>query len=377
MNTIKILIAADFHPHGVIGEMIVKHNYSFFDDVQPIISASDYAILNMESPVVTNARSKEIVKNGPCLKCPAETINAIKQAGFKGVTLANNHFYDYGEDGVMNTLNACSKAGLDYVGGGKNIEEASRILYKEIKGIRIAFVNFCENEFSIASTEKGGSAPLNPVTNYYQIKEARANADYVIVIVHGGTEGYQLPTPRMQDTYRFFVDSGADVVINHHQHCLSGYELYHEKPIFYGLGNFCFPQDVGESTPLWENGYMVQLKIGETVSFELIPYNQCGKEPKVKLLNNKNNFEIQIKHLNDIINNRNELEGSFEKMASENRRDMSLEPLQNRYVRALQRHHWLPTLIGRRQFLDIVNFINCESHLDILKSNLRNKLIQK
>lgn len=43
----------------------------------------------------------------------------------------------------------------------------------------------------------------------------------------------------MQEIYRFFVDIGADAVINHHQHCYSGYEVYKEKPIFYGLGNFC------------------------------------------------------------------------------------------------------------------------------------------
>jgi poly-gamma-glutamate synthesis protein (capsule biosynthesis protein) len=44
----------------------------------------------------------------------------------------------------------------------------------------------------------------------------------------------------MVETYRFFIEAGADAVVNHHQHCICGYEVYKGKPIFYGLGNFCF-----------------------------------------------------------------------------------------------------------------------------------------
>ena len=51
------------------------------------------------------------------------------------------------------------------------------------------------------------------------VEEAKKKADFVLVIVHGGSEHFQLPTPRMQATYRFFVDAGADAVVNHHQHC--------------------------------------------------------------------------------------------------------------------------------------------------------------
>lgn len=52
--------------------------------------------------------------------------------------------------------------------------------------------------------------------------------------MHGGHEHYQLPSLRMQETYRFFIDAGADVVVNHHQHCFSGYEIYNNKYIFMG-----------------------------------------------------------------------------------------------------------------------------------------------
>ena len=82
--------------------------------------------------------------------------------------------------------------------------------------------------------------PLLPIQQFYKIQEAKENADYVLVIVHGGIEHYQLPTSRMIETYRFFIDAGADAVVNHHQHCYSGYERYKSKPIIYGLGNLLF-----------------------------------------------------------------------------------------------------------------------------------------
>ena len=97
-------------------------------------------------------------------------------------------------------------------------------MYKRKDGETLAIINCCEHEFSIADDDSAGANPLNPIQQYYKIKEARLNADYVLVIVHGGHEMYQLPSLRMVDTYRFFIDAGADAVVNHHQHCFSGYE---------------------------------------------------------------------------------------------------------------------------------------------------------
>lgn len=68
----------------------------------------------------------------------------------------------------------------------------------------------------------------------------------------------------MVDTYRFFIDAGADAVINHHQHCISGYEHYQGKPIFYGIGNFFFPPIFKHTPKSWNEGYMVTLFLGES-----------------------------------------------------------------------------------------------------------------
>jgi len=241
---IKIIVAGDFCPNERVEKHINDQQYSeVFGNVRPIIESADYAVVNFECPVVLND-AQPIEKTGPTLKSGANAVKSIQFAGFNMATLANNHFYDYGEKGVSGTLITCAEHGIDTVGGGKNLTEAAKVFYKEIHGKKIAFINFCEHEFSIATETSGGSNPLDPVKNYNQILEARNNADYVFVVVHRGYEHYELPGLRMKETYRFFVEAGADVVINHHQHCYSGYKIYNGKPIFYSLGNFCFDKKI-------------------------------------------------------------------------------------------------------------------------------------
>ena len=159
---------------------------------------------------------------------------------------------------MLDTLMYLNDKQADFVGGGNSLRQASETLYKSIDGHTLAVINCCEHEFSIATETSSGANPLNPIQQYYKIQEARKNADYVLVIVHGGHEHYQLPSPRMKETYRFFVDAGADAVVNHHQHCYSGYEVYNGKPIFYGIGNFLFDRE-GVRNSIWNEGDMVLL----------------------------------------------------------------------------------------------------------------------
>ena len=126
------------------------------------------------------------------------------------------------------------------VGAGDNLQQASKPLYIKIKNKTIAILNFAEQEFSVAGKNTAGANPLNIIDNYHSIQDAKQQADILLVIVHGGHEGYPLPSPRMVQTYRFFAEIGASVVVGHHTHCASGFEVYHGVPIFYSLGNFIF-----------------------------------------------------------------------------------------------------------------------------------------
>lgn len=371
----NIIIAGDFCPRRRIVKLIENKQYeSIFTQVKELTDKVDYSIVNFESPVVIN-EAAPIKKTGPNLQCTENAVEAIKYAGFDCVTLANNHFYDFGDVGVKDTINTLNLYSIDFLGGGTNINEAKKTLYKEIKGKKVAFINFCEREWSIATELTGGSSPLNPIRNHYQIKEAKEKADYVIVIVHGGREHYQLPLPRMKETYQFFIDSGADAVVNHHQYCYSGYEIYKEKPIFYGLGNFCFDSKTAKRNKLWEEGVLLKLSINDKIDFELIPYVQCGENPNVEILKNKEEFNKKIKDLNIIINDKELLESRFiEQVKKERKGYISyLEPIRNKYILKLQQKRLLPSFIRGKYKKLILNLIRCESHKDILEETLKLK----
>ena len=171
----KVLVAGDYCPQLRITEMLSQSDYSFFDELKPCIQDSDYSIVNFECPVV-EGEVEPIQKCGPALRTQQNAIDSIVYAGFDGVTLANNHFKDFGNAGCEATLRELKSQVVDYVGGGLNLTEAQQILYKEIKGKQIAIVNFCENEFSIATDNEAGAAPMDVVDNYHQIIEARKNA---------------------------------------------------------------------------------------------------------------------------------------------------------------------------------------------------------
>lgn len=376
----KILIAGDFCPQNRVAEILEKGDYvSVLGEVKDIISDADYAIVNFECPV-TRGGERPIEKCGPNLQCSEKGIEAVKWVGFDCVTLANNHFLDYGKEGVIHTFEACKKYSVDTVGGGMNLQEASKILYKEIKDKTLAIVNCCEHEFSIATEESAGSNPLNPIQQYYDIQKARKEATYVVVIVHGGHEHYQLPSLRMQDTYRFFIDAGADAVINHHQHCYSGYEIYKGKPIFYGIGNFCFDfPTFARKNPNWAYGYMVDLDIdGDDVKFNLHPYKQSTEVPEVKMIAN-NPFAGHIDELNSIISNRKILrQAQVEYYESEGPQALSVfQPFRSRLAFAARRFKLMPSLMSNKWRLALYNYIVCEAHFDKVKFFLQNTQKQK
>jgi len=369
----KILVAGDFVPSQRIATQIEQGNYRCLDNVKPIIQTVDYAIVNFESPVVTHPDVKPIEKTGPSLKCSGKAMECVAQAGFHCVTLANNHFRDFGDVGVVDTLQACVLNNVDYVGGGKNIAEAEKILYKKINGQILAVINLCENEWSIASENRGGAAPLNIIRNYYAIQDAKKIADVVLVIVHGGHEFYQLPSPRMVNTYRFFIDAGADAVVNHHQHCYSGYEVYNGKPIFYGLGNFCFDKNVGKNELLWIHGYLLELQINDTINFCLYPYKQCDENlASIHMLKNRNWFDIELQKLNLIISDSHQLQYNFElfELKEEGKAKNILVPYSNIILKKISDKGFLPSFITKNRVKKLLAYVQCESHRDILLFDL-------
>lgn len=378
----NILIAGDFAPVARLAKMMEGKRFPevFPKGLRDVIKSADYSFVNFESPVVEEGY-KPIPKCGPNLKCPAEAAEAVRYAGFTGVTLANNHILDYGADGLRRTVECCRNQGLDVVGVGDNLKDAGKVLYLNKDGETLAVINCCEHEFSIATDTGAGANPLNPVRQFYRIQETKSHADHVLVIVHGGHEHFQLPSSRMVETYRFFIDAGADAVVNHHQHCYSGYEIYNGKPIFYGLGNFCFDEESLRNC-FWNQGYMVALDFSdEAAGFALYPYSQCNETASVELLHgeDRKGFDKELDALNHIISDEVQLNERLRTYYGKcSKGELSiLEPYDSRVTRKLYSLGLLPSFIKGRKIASVLNHIGCESHRDKMLFCLDKQLSKK
>ena len=373
----KVLVAGDFCQRFRVNEKIEQKEFgSMFDTIKPIISACDIKVVNFEFPIVIET-GKPIKKIGPTLKGSEFAVEAVKYAGFNVCTLANNHILDQGEACCLETKDLLEKGGIFTVGVGIDLNDAARILYIKSEGRKLAIINCCENEFSVATESTAGGNPLLPIQQFYKIQEAKENADYVLVIVHGGIEHYQLPTSRMIETYRFFIDAGADAVVNHHQHCYSGYERYKSKPIIYGLGNLLF-DNPNCRNDIWNDGYMVELNFeAEEIEFRLHPYTQCNEEPTIRLMteNQKNQFERSIEELNRTIASPVEINKALDAYSKRMRKFVlsSFTPWTNRLLLAAFVRGFLPSFLSAKRILNIKNRISCESHYDLTIRELKRK----
>ncbi|MBQ0030422.1 MAG: CapA family protein [Bacteroidales bacterium] len=370
----KILISGDFCDRYRVSEHIATYRFGeLFENARPLIEDADFSVVNFEFPIVTKDENP-IPKCGPNLKGQKASIDAIKYAGFNVCTLANNHILDQGEKCCVETKELLESAGIKTVGAGKDLADASKILYLQKGTERLAIINCCEHEFTIATDKSAGANPLNPVQQFYKIQEAKKNADYVLVIVHGGHEQFQLPSPRMKETYRFFIDAGADAVVNHHQHCYSGFEEYKSKPIFYGLGNLLF-DDPNARNSTWNEGYMVRLNFTiNSIAFDIIPYQQCNENVGVQILEDRHDFDLNLTRLNAIIADDSSLQKEvadyYESCA---KYQLSiLEPYKNRVFSKLFRIGLLPKVIKGKKKFAVLNHIHCESHIDKLIYALKN-----
>lgn len=363
---VNLIIAGDFVFLQESKHLDENSYESRFSDIKTIVENSDYSIVNLESPVI-KGQPTPINKLGPNLYSDSKAFSLLRFLGFKGVTLANNHFFDQGDQGVYDTINDCNKYGIAYFGGGYNISDASQTKIITVKDKQIAIINCCEKEFSVATDKHGGSNPLNPIAQYYAISEARKQADYVIVIVHGGIEHFQYPTIRMQETYRFFIDAGATAVINHHQHCYSGYEIYNNSPIIYGLGNFFFPRTKYSNT-FWNKGYLVRLILSNNTDIEIIPYNQCSDGVNISLLNTAEReiFDSKMANLCHVIAEHDELERVNVEFMDKSlcAYDWIFQSYKNKYLRALANKGILPKLLSQTKLDEVISLINCQAHFD-------------
>lgn len=217
-------------------------NYLFLK-IQDYLNSGDIVFGNLETPI-TNGR--EILDYEMVFRSNPGTERSLKRAGFTILSLANNHTPDFGQEGLLDTFNYLEQEGIDYVGAGKNRQEAYQPAYIESEGIRFAFLAYNDQNLvpqSYGAEENHAGTTFMDIGEMTKaIAEARQKADLVIVSMHSGVEYADEPTTTQTNFARAAIDAGADLVVGHHPHVVQTMEKYKGKFIFYSLGNFVFDQ---------------------------------------------------------------------------------------------------------------------------------------
>jgi hypothetical protein len=282
---LSFLFTGDFGPIGKIEEACrsgdVKDLDRIVEEFKVELGDKDLSISNLECPITVS--EKRIFKDGPHIKAEPAAVKMAIACKMDVLTIGNNHILDFGEEGLQETIRTLEDNGLAHLGAGRNVDEARQPQVQEIKGVRTAFLSFCETEFNIGSKTEAGCAPIEIHEVSAAIKKAKEKdrADIVIVLLHCGSEHYPLPSPRIKKQCRTIAASGAAAVICHHTHIPEGFEIYKDVPILYGLGNFIFGIYKTQRRLLQgKEGIMAKIDFNRNgaVQLEVIPYFYSAPE---------------------------------------------------------------------------------------------------
>ncbi|MBQ7340648.1 MAG: CapA family protein [Oscillospiraceae bacterium] len=264
----RISFCGDVCPAYINETFLAGDVQTLFHDVPQEFAKSDRVVVNLECALTDGG--EKITKIGPNLKATPKSAEVLAAVGVTDCSISNNHIFDWGTEGALDTIKAVEAAGMNYTGFGMNELDSRKNLIIEKDGIKVAVISVCEHEFCYALPDRMGARPYCPYDTMEDIRKAKADNDYVVVCYHGGKEHCLYPSPRLRKLCQAMVKNGADAVLCQHSHCIGCYEEYEGGHIVYGQGNFHFAGH-GKSDFMWDNGLMVNLEFGDGVKLSVVP----------------------------------------------------------------------------------------------------------
>ncbi|MCR8557728.1 CapA family protein [Mucilaginibacter sp. BJC16-A38] len=247
-----------------------------FKNVLQQLRDADLTFGNLEGTLLdtgapANYRLHQLIR--PWLfRMPESYGGILKDAGFKVLSLANNHIGDFDDRGRKSTMKVLDSLGIKY---GGQVSHPSSIF--KLKGVTYGFCAFAPNGYTLSILDLKNAARI--------ISDLKQKCDVVIVSFHGGGEGVGFEhVPFVMETFvnekrgdvnafaHAAIDAGADLVFGNGPHVCRALELYNDRLIAYSLGNFCTYTSVSVAGPC---GYAPILKVninkkGEFLSGQII-----------------------------------------------------------------------------------------------------------
>ena len=218
-----------------------------FDELERL--APDLRIINLETSVT---KSDDYLKQkGIHYRMHPENIDCITSAEIDICSLANNHILDWGSSGLKETLETLREAKIGTVGAGMNLKEAESPIVREIQGKgRVIVFAFGSPTSGVpliwaASGKRPGIHLLKDFSNdtiqriRKRVLEVKKERDIVVVSVHwGGNWGYNVPQEEIDFAHQLIDEAGVNMIHGHSSHHAKGIEVYRDRLILYGCGDF-------------------------------------------------------------------------------------------------------------------------------------------
>ena len=197
----------------------------FFRNVAPIFREDDLTIVNLESSLTT-ATEKMVRKYN--YKGDPSFVNILLEGSVEVANLANNHTFDYLEQGHQDTKDTLKSAGVDSYG-------YTDVLVRMVDGISVGFAGY-----NIHDLPESDAVHLDSDIRNAMAYMDDMDVDIRIVSFHWSTEREYYYDESMTELAQMVIDLGADLVVGHHPHVLQGIEQYDGVYVAYSLGNFCY-----------------------------------------------------------------------------------------------------------------------------------------
>lgn len=235
---IQLIFGGDVTLAGWYAEIVPDaYDYDWpFARLQTLFRSADLVMVNCET-AITRAQKQEPKQFH--FKMNPDLVEAFRRGNISLVTLANNHVYDYGAEGLRDTIRFLDAYGIGHVGAGMTLSEARKPVVRSIRGKTIAFLGY--GNYSPATDKSPGTAYRYPEYIVHDIRAAKQSGAHIVIVnFHWGIERAKQPTEHDRSLAHLAIDNGADVVVGHHPHVLQPVEMYKGKVIAYSLGNFIF-----------------------------------------------------------------------------------------------------------------------------------------
>lgn len=368
-----IVIGADFIPTANNMRHFESGNADelFDDKLIEILQSADYRIFNLEGPLTKS--ETRIDKCGPAVFGSPESIELYFRLKVDLLTLANNHILDCGEEGLRDTLNLLDEKGIKHIGAGSNVEEAFAPSFFTFSNKTVGVYACAEHEFSIASEKNGGANPADYFVLFDHLEEIKNNCDFLIVLYHGGKEYYRYPSPFLQRLFHKMADSGADLVIAQHTHCIGCEEKYHGSTLVYGQGNFYFDS---KDDVYWNSSLLIN--IDENFIVNYFPIEKINH--KEVLSDNSDIIKQFYDRSREILDN-TFVQTNYEKYAKKmlftyydriNKNESLLFKAFNKLTKGLLRKVRY-NMYDKKKKLSILNVLECEAHRELFSQALKIK----